>query len=598
MLIYSHSTPEKLAPIAYNKEFIQDNTDLCGLVDDPDIGEDVEMAIQYKAALTGDPTAIRTFITNLLLSGYALDASTLDWYITRVKNNPVLFPYVGPITRDAFNFDYRDCLNSPCNYFAPVSPNIGSIGDIGASLNYSTIPSLTSLGNAIPAAFSMAKASLNKIPLSIQKSVGEITQLTTDIFKNTMEIFNDDEEKKKEQEDAIRNGASYRSTSVADIWTSDYRNYFDVSTAASDLLGGIASNMGNCFKLFQYQHRYNPFDYSMNQQAANKSGIQHKVGDIWTAMGYNGMNLQHQGNYRTATNSYTMDPVPLPGQDQNLQSTINGTTVKLYVTVFGGYYNEGEKALYRDASDKYNSAQGYAYFKNTQNGIGHRGNAYIYTPSLEETFIRKWNEGFRYTSQASTPQQGKFNRGFATDQQTITNYFNAVAENVSKSQIRQAIASGTLQAKVKLAGKTFTLPVIDTKGPSDKTVSGTNYRVIDLTADTVVDLYGLTLTTSSEVDGSIDTDIVQTIKNYQTFTGAGSYIADVQFLIPGVYGGSSSTPEVAGKEQATEYYADLLGELEDRSNARPAGVNEALEANPLLPSKGEYTGPADFDLDT
>ena len=50
MLIYSHSTPEKLAPIAFSRDYILDNTDLCGLVDDDDIGIDVEIARQYNAA--------------------------------------------------------------------------------------------------------------------------------------------------------------------------------------------------------------------------------------------------------------------------------------------------------------------------------------------------------------------------------------------------------------------------------------------------------------------------------------------------------------------------------------------------------------------
>lgn len=532
MLIYSHSTPEKLAPISITKEYIQENTDLCGLVDDDDIGIDVDFALDYQAAITGDPEMIKTFITNLILSGYALDAYTLDWYVTRVKNNPVLFPYIGEVENESIFFDYRDCLNSPCNYFSPVTNNIGSLGDIANSSNYTTQP--TTGISAIPAAFSMSMASLNKIPTSIRESIGDLTQLTTDIFKNTMNIFNDDPEKVQEQEDAIRAGTSYRSTSISDIYTADYRSYFDVSTAASDLLGNIASTMGNCFRLFQYQHRYNPFDYRMNLQSANKSGILRKVNATWAAMGYNGVNLDHQGDYSSSADEYTTAPNPFLvglGQDQQLGGTLTGDTVKLYVTVFGGYYDETNKALYRDASDKYNSAKGYEYFQNTQNGIGHRGGSYIYTPSLEQTLINKWTDGYRYPTNSSSPQQGVFNRGFATDKQTIYNYFSLVDPNFSKAAVSRAIAGGTLQARIKFNGSTHLLPVIDTKGPSTKTVSGTSYRVIDLTADTLIDLYGLSLTNSSTLAGTANTDIVETITNYKTYVGASSPIAEVQFVL-------------------------------------------------------------------
>lgn len=531
MLIYSHSAPDKLAPIAINKEFIQDSTDFCDLVDDPDIGIDVDIAIEYRAATTGDPDAIRRFLSTIQLSGYALDAHTLDHYVTRARNNPLFRPYIREAER--IDFDFRDCLNSPCNYFAPTSNNIGSLADISSSLNYNTQPTISL--TAIPAAFSMSMATLGKIPKSLQESFGELTQLTTDIFKNVMNIFNDDSEKVKEQEDAINSGSSYRSTSISDVYTSDYRHYMDVSTSAADLLGDIANTMGNCFRLYQYQHRYNPFDYNMNQQTANKSGILHKYGTSFTSLGYNGINLSHQRGYGTSNNSSALSPTPFAGRDSQLQGTLNGQTVKLYVTVFGGYYDQSNKALYRDASDKYNSAKGYEYFQNTQNGIGHRGGAYIFTPSLERTLINKVNQGFKYPSKQADPATGQFNRGFATDKTTLYNYFNLVAENVSRTQINQAVAQGTLKARINWNNKSFEIPVIDTKGPSSKIVSGTSYRVIDITADAAVDLWGLSLSESSSESGTIDTDVVETITNYISYKGASSSVAEVQFIIPGVF---------------------------------------------------------------
>lgn len=541
MLIYSHTTPQKLIPIAISRDYLRENTDLCDLVDDPAFAVDIDTAINYNGAISGDPAKIETFLNGFILSGYALDAATIQYYVNTVQNNPIFVPYIRNINRN-FSKDYNvftDCLNSPCNYFRPVSPNIGTIADVGSKLNYTTQPTFNL--TAIPAGFAMGLASLNKIPTSLQRSFGQLSQLTTSIFKNTMNIFNDDPQAVADQEDAIRSGSSYRSTSIADVYTADYRSYFDVSTAASDILGKISLDMGDCFRLYQYQHRYNPFDYRMNQQNANKSGAIKKVGKVYTSMGYNGVNNNSMGDYKQSGNDRALSPFPTEKQDTQLEGTLNGTTVKLYITVFGGYYDKDAKTLYRDDSDMYVSAKGAEYFANTQNGIGHRGSSYVFTPSLEQALINKVKGGFDYPANPVPPVVGKFNRGFATDKQTIYNYFQLAGNKVEPTQINQAIASGTLQARINFNGKTVILPVVDTKGPSTKTVDGTSYRVLDITADAIVNLFGLQLGPLKESAATIDTSILTNIQSYVSFTGVSKPLADVQFIIDGVFNPEQST---------------------------------------------------------
>jgi len=528
MLIYSHNTPEKLLPVAISKDYIRDNTDLCDLVDDPDIGIDVDFAINYRKALTGDPQSIETFIDSLILSGYALDAYTLDYYVTRVQTNPILRYYIQGSVNKSSNFTIRDCLNSPCNYFAPISNNIGVLGDVASTLNYNTIPTLSL--SAIPAAFSMSMATLNKIPKSIQEAVGELTQLTTDTFKTVINIFNDDPEKVKAQEDAIKSGLSYRSSSVGDIYTSDYRHYLDISVAASDLLGGIANTMGNCFKLYQYRHRYNPFDYEMNQTGANRQGIVRKVGTNYAATGYNGTNMSNEGDLFRSGNDYTT--LPGGGIDATpIRGDLVGTIKKMAVTLFGGYYDEQNKILYSTSWTDVGSSKAY-----TDAGIVSNPK-YRVTPGLERILVDKLKNGWREIAAPLPKQQGKFNMGFAIGKLAVIEYFKSVG--VDTNIASKTWAKTELEAIVKLNGVTYRLPQID-KGPDFEQTRGgssTRYRVLDITLNAGVQLFGLNVDGKKKFAGSVDTDYVETVVN-AVHNGSNTVqkgLAEVQLIIPGVY---------------------------------------------------------------
>lgn len=544
MLIYSHSTPEKLIPIANSKEYIRENTDLCDLVDDPVIGIDVEFAINYKQALKGNPTSIETFIDSLILSGYALDAYTLDYYVKNVRNNPILYRYIKNSTNKLSNFNYRDCLNSPCNYFAPISNNIGTLGDVGSTLNYNTIPTLSL--TAIPAAFSMSLASLNKIPKSIQESIGELTQLTTDTFKTIVNIFNDDPEIVKAQEDAIASGASYRSSSIGAIYTSDYRHYLNVSVAASDLLGNIANSMGNCFKLYQYHNRYNPFDYEMNQSGSNKKGILRKVNTSYSQSGYNGTNMSNEGDLLKSSTNYTTSPeggveaTPIRGD-------LVGDVKKMAVTLFGGYYDEANKTLYSTSWTDVGPSKEYT-------DAGKTASQYLITPCSERIAADKLKNGWRAVKTPFPRQQGQFNMGFAIGKLAVIEYFKAVG--VDTNIATKARARCELEAIVKLNGIAYRIPQIDIGPDFEYTRGGTStkYRVIDITLNAAVQLYGLNVDSKKKYAGSVNTEYIETIIN-ATHNGSNSVqygLAEVQLIIPGVYepGTLSTFPSLAAAKKS------------------------------------------------
>jgi hypothetical protein len=547
MLIYAHSTPEKLEAVATSKDYIRQFTDLCDLVDAPDIGIDVEFAINYKKALTGDPKYIESFIDSIILSGYALDAHTLQHYVTRVQNNPLLAPYIKNSVDKSSNYSSKDCLTSGCNYFAAISPNIGTIADVGSTLNYTTIPAVSGL-SAIPAAFSMSLATLNKIPKSIQESAGELTQLTTNTFKTIAHLFNDPE-KVKDQEDAVKEGKSYRSTSISDIYTSDYGTYLNVSTFAPDLLGSIASSMGNCFKLYQLKNRYNPFDYEMNQSGSNKNGITRKIGDTYASTGYNGTNLSNEGDLLKSSNDYTtsvdggIEATPIRGD-------LVGNVKKMAVTIFGGYYDEASKTLYTTSWTDVGPSKEYT-------DAGKTASQYLTTPASERILVDKLKNGWRAVKSPLPRTQGKFNMGFAIGKLSVIEYFKAVG-NVDIDTATRAWSKCELEANVKLNGKTYRIGQID-KGPNfeySRGGSSTLYRVIDITIDAATLLFGIDVKGKKQYQGSVDAEYVKTVVN-ATHGGSNTVqkgLAEVQLIIPGVYepGGISSTTRLVGSTKTTE----------------------------------------------
>lgn len=556
MLIYGHLTPQKLIPLAKSRQYLIDHTDLCGLVDDPDFAVDIDTAINYNQAITGNPKSINIFLNGLFLSGHALDASTIQYYVRTCSNNPIFRPYIKDFNNNFYKkySGITDCLTSPCNYFIPTSSNIGAIGDVASSLNYNTQP--TTGITSLPAGFAVGMASLNKIPLSIQNSIGQLTGSTMNVFKTVMGVFTDPTTIKA-QNAAIESGVPYRNGSISDIYTSDYMSYIHVSSAATDILGSISQGLGDCFRLYQQESRYNPFDYTQNNQIANKAGALTRVEKVYTSMGYNGVNLNGMGDYARSSNDTALTPFVSTSTDSQLQTSINGTSVKLYVTVFGGYYDKSNKTLFRDSSDSYNSSKGYEYYQNTQGGIGHRGGNFRFVPSIESALVRLVKGGYDYNMNLGTPTANKFNRGYATDKQTVYNYFALAGPQVDKSEINKAFASGTLLARINFNGKTFELPIIDSKGPSSKSHQGADYRVIDITADTMVDLYGVTLgPITSTSKAALDSTILTEIKNYISYSGAASPVADVQFIIKGVFEPSNTLGNEAVKPNNVSGYSN------------------------------------------
>lgn len=171
--IYTSNTPEFLNFIAFTKtrDDIKNDPDLCKLLEDPLIKENMEAALLYHDAYYGDYAAKREYVGYVLANGPELDTDTLMYHREKILLNPSLYnaykgnfadisiveklreeKYNKPVVRyTTYTTDYTeiddrsknekkndllDCLQNPCDYLGPFSSSIGLVGD---SKNFQTL---------------------------------------------------------------------------------------------------------------------------------------------------------------------------------------------------------------------------------------------------------------------------------------------------------------------------------------------------------------------------------------------------------------------------------------------------------------------------
>ena len=126
MVIYSNNLHEKLQGIAISRDYLKYNTPFCDIVDDPEFQLDIDLAVGYNNAINGNLAVAETFVQNLVLNSGQLDWSTLDYYTSKIVNNPIFDSIVRDIKsrfdrpelysdgyQESLNDQLKDCLNSP-----------------------------------------------------------------------------------------------------------------------------------------------------------------------------------------------------------------------------------------------------------------------------------------------------------------------------------------------------------------------------------------------------------------------------------------------------------------------------------------------------
>ena len=294
MVIYGNNLHEKLQGLAISRDYLKYNTPFCDLVDAPEWQLDINLALDYNCAINGNQECATKLVEDLTLNSSVLDNSTVEFYLHKIKYNPIFSAAIKDMrTRwsdlDAIDDDFqkklldalKDCLNSPCNLFAETSDSIGRMAQTASTkTSDNTMGSLefsdgstagqgdevdsnpkTSISNMIDG---MDQTILNKIPDMFKNAFTEVVQVADTAFKNTQDVLAG----KKNLNDfrsRVQEGKSFRDPAKVFRYSPDVKSYYDYSAASSNVLAKIKEDIGGCFNRFEFKYRYNPYENNMSR---------------------------------------------------------------------------------------------------------------------------------------------------------------------------------------------------------------------------------------------------------------------------------------------------------------------------------------------
>jgi hypothetical protein len=339
-MLYRNTFPEFLESITIgpNKSFLEKNTTYCEFASTFPV--EVELMYDLKSVKTSaNPlNALRNFSKKLIINGPELDVQTLNYFVKKVKNSPPEYyntirnetisafqvakkisTFKGCVSTITTQTDYyingkkinseqskyninacyvtnntemhndknfldklaqllRNC-NSPCDYFSNVSSSIGTLTDFGRALSDSASILGASVKDAMHAPINISTYMYNKIHPMVRGEFLKLKLMTEDVFKDGVAPFFSAKERarvKLEAKAGITPDTKYDRLPL----TGDTSTYRSVANIFSEFESVINSKMGDCYRIYDYNKRYNPFDVHMNAAFAKKKYIGVKNGEV------------------------------------------------------------------------------------------------------------------------------------------------------------------------------------------------------------------------------------------------------------------------------------------------------------------------------
>ena len=148
MYAYKTNSSEYLDYVAASltREQIKADPDLCLLLENEYIKDNMELALRYHQAKYGDYQDKYDFVEYYLCNGPEIDADTLLHYRSKIYNDPVCmeiaYSYLSDVNqlikirKNTYGKDSDGCFQNPCFYLGNFSAVMGSTGD---SANTNTI---------------------------------------------------------------------------------------------------------------------------------------------------------------------------------------------------------------------------------------------------------------------------------------------------------------------------------------------------------------------------------------------------------------------------------------------------------------------------
>jgi hypothetical protein len=323
-MYYRNTFPEFLEAISIGPDpsFLEKNTTNCEFLSS--FPQEVELMYDWKKVKrSSNPiNALRNFTKKLLLYGPDLDVQTIKFFVHKINVYPpyfsdtikseviIAFENANNINVDEFEVDndqpvgssgnnyitnhtridndnsflgklakmLRSC-NKPCNYFKPSSSSIGTLTDFSRAMSDSASILGAAANDLLHAPTNIASGIMNKIKPAFRTEFFKLKILTQDLYRDGVKPFFS-----KADRERVKNDLSKGKTPDSGMYrmplTGDTSTALVVSQTHSELQAILKQQLGDCFKIHDYNQRYNPYDPLMNVAYAKRKYMGVKNGNV------------------------------------------------------------------------------------------------------------------------------------------------------------------------------------------------------------------------------------------------------------------------------------------------------------------------------
>lgn len=207
MFAYKTNSADYLDYVAstLSREQILADPDLCLLLENPYIKDNMEIALRWNAAKYGDYQDKYDFMEYLMCNGPELDADTILHYRAKADSDPVCmeiaYSYLSNVDtlselrKSKYKKETGDCFTNPCFYMGKFSAMMGSCGDVR-----STYSPFNYLGNWINGTLTHEAKAKVKADVLLKQNI-----ITPEKHKEMVEAgkkLDEEERKKRESENS------------------------------------------------------------------------------------------------------------------------------------------------------------------------------------------------------------------------------------------------------------------------------------------------------------------------------------------------------------------------------------------------------------
>jgi hypothetical protein len=503
MLVYNTNFSDKLFSYATSRDVVKFNTQLCDLLGDPIVGAEIDLAINFNKSINGNDEAREQFTNTLVLSSGIFDPGTVEYWKHKMLTYPIfkddvrrlidIFYNIDNIPRNSTGFRgalrraLDDCLNSPCNIFAPMSDSIGSLTRVSPLLTPETTLPVGSLKDTLRSITGgIDHTVFTRIPTVFQNAIADISYLTANTWSSVLSTILG----KEAIEETVRKAqtGTIRTEANGMLYTPDVGAYFKLSELSTNLATNISQDLAGCFRRYQFQSEYNPYAGDQNRSTPGQFRSA-PVNDMFYDQSFlyqnmstplpttTGSALDYNTQSTGITRSqYSTNEVIISPSITVASRYDSARAIDVKYTVFGGWLDTENKIIWVDdltgkitgnKNDDY-TMEGTVNFGTKKITPSWPGTSNILTlndamnnridsPVLTEGYARAYIEEPQ-TNTDLTKIAGRHNHGIAINYDFIR---RMTGTNVTNLQIVQAQRANKIYGVVTINGKTSLVQMID-----------------------------------------------------------------------------------------------------------------------------------------